>query len=78
MRGVKERELIRFLEINGYSCVGKPGGSHQKYTNGKNTVSIVSGHGIVSDIVLGKILRDTGLKQFRTGNDHDFLKTRFI
>lgn len=62
MNGVKESELIGLLERNGFYHVKNDNGSHQKMTNGKETVVVVHGHGTVSPDTLHKILKQVGIR----------------
>ena len=57
---VKRRDVIRFLEQNGFKKVG--GTKHDKYQKG-NCVTSVPRHREVKDNTFKQILRETGLDQ---------------
>ena len=59
---VKPRELINFLESNGYVFLRAKGGSHHIYGNGVNSVPIpIHGNMDFGEIFIRIILRETGL-----------------
>ena len=61
---MKPRELIRFLESNGYRFVRAKGGSHHMYSNGIHSVPIpIHGSKDFGEDFLRIILRETGIRK---------------
>ena len=59
---LKPKELIKFLESNGYKFIRARGTSHHIYSNGEHTVSIpVHGGNEFSDKFIRRILRQTNI-----------------
>lgn len=55
----KRRDVVRFLERNGFWSKG--GTKHEKFTNGEVTV-LVKRHREIEDEVFERIKKDAGLK----------------
>ena len=61
---MKPRELIRFLESNGYKFVRAKGGSHHIYSNGVHFVPIpIHGNKDFGEDFIRMILRETGISK---------------
>ena len=61
---MKPRELIRFLENNGYKFVRAKGSSHNIYSNGIHSVPIpIHGNKDFGEDFIRLILRETGLSK---------------
>ena len=61
---MKPRELIRFLEDNGYRFVRAKGGSHHIYGNGIHSVPIpIHGSKDFGEDFIMMILRETGIRK---------------
>ena len=61
---IKPRELIRFLENNGYEFVRAKGGSHHIYSNGIHSVPIpIHGSMDFGEDFIRMILRETGISK---------------
>jgi len=61
---MKPREMINFLEANGYYFLRARGGSHRIYTNGTHCVPIsVHGSKDFSEDIIRKILTETGISK---------------
>ena len=61
---MKPREMIRFLEHNGYQFVRAKGGSHHIYGNGVHSVPIpVHGSKDFGEDFIRLILRETGISK---------------
>ena len=61
---MSHRELIRFLESNGFNFIRAKGGSHQIYSNGKYTVPIpVHGKKDFGEDFIRMVLRETGIRK---------------
>ena len=59
---MKPRELIRFLEANGYSFIRAKGGSHHIYGNDKYSIPIpIHGSKDFSEDFIRMILREANL-----------------
>ena len=61
---IKPRELIRFLENNGYKYIRAKGGSHHIYGNGFHSVPIpIHGNKDFGEDFIAMILRETGISK---------------
>ena len=61
---IKPREMIRFLEENGYSFVRAKGGSHHIYSNGTHSVPVpIHGSKDFGEDLIRMMLRETGLSK---------------
>lgn len=61
---MKPRELIAFLEYNGYQFIRAKGGSHHIYGNGVRSVPIpIHGSKDFGEDFLRMILRETGMSK---------------
>jgi predicted RNA binding protein YcfA (HicA-like mRNA interferase family) len=61
---IKPRELIKFLEDNGYKFIRAKGGSHHIYGNGRHSVPIpIHGSKDFGEDFIRMILRETGLSK---------------
>jgi predicted RNA binding protein YcfA (HicA-like mRNA interferase family) len=61
---MKPRDLIRFLENNGYKFVRAKGGSHHIYSNGRNSVPIpIHGNKDFGEDFIRIILQETGISK---------------
>ena len=61
---MKPRELIRFLESNGYSFVRSKGTSHHIYSNGNHSVPVpIHGSKDFGEDFISMILRETGISK---------------
>ena len=61
---MKPRELIRFLESNGYKFARSKGGSHHIYSNGSHSVPIpIHGSKDFGEDFIRMILRETGISK---------------
>jgi predicted RNA binding protein YcfA (HicA-like mRNA interferase family) len=61
---MKLRELVRFLEDNGYRFARAKGGSHHIYSNGTHSVPIpVHGGKDFGEDFIRMILRETGISK---------------
>ena len=61
---MKPRELIRFLENNGYEFVRAKGSSHHIYSNGIHSVPIpIHGSKDFGEDFIRIILRETGISK---------------
>jgi len=59
---MKPRELIRFLEANGYIFIRAKGGSHHIYGNSVHSVPIpIHGNKDFGEDFIRMILRETGI-----------------
>ena len=59
---MKPREMIKFLEMNGYRFLRAKGGSHHIYSNGINSVPIpIHGSKDFGEDLIRMILRETGI-----------------
>ena len=67
---MKPRELIKFLESNGYEFSRAKGGSHHIYSNGVHSVPIpIHGSKDFGEDFIRMILRETGISK-RTLSDY--------
>ena len=61
---MKPRELIKFLENNGYAFVRSKGGSHHIYGNGIHSVPIpIHGSKDFGEDFIRIVLRETGISK---------------
>jgi len=61
---MKPRELIKFLETNGYRFIRAKGGSHHIYGNGINSIPIpIHGSKDFGEDFLRTVLRETGISK---------------
>jgi len=61
---MKPRELIKFLEYNGYKFVRSKGGSHHIYSDGTHSVPIpIHGSRDFGEDFIRIILRETGISK---------------
>ena len=61
---IKPRELIRFLENNGYRFVRAKGTSHHIYSNGVHSVPVpIHGSKDFGEDFIRLILRETGISK---------------
>ena len=61
---MKPRELIRFIEKNGYSFVRAKGSSHHIYSNGVHSVPVpIHGSKDFGEDFIRIILRETGISK---------------
>ena len=61
---MKSRELIKFLEANGYRFISAKGGSHHIYSNGTNSIPIpIHGSKDFGEDFIRMILRETGISK---------------
>ena len=61
---IKPRELIKFLEENGYYFIRAKGGSHHVYGNGVHSVPIpIHGNKDFGEDFIRMILRETGISK---------------
>ena len=61
---MKPRELVKFLEVNGYNFVRAKGGSHHIYSNGINSVPIpIHGSKDFGEDFIRMVLRETGISK---------------
>ena len=61
---MKPRELIKFLEFNGYEFVRAKGGSHHIYSDGTHSIPIpIHGSKDFGEDFIRMILRETGISK---------------
>jgi len=61
---MKPRELIKFLEANGYGFIRAKGGSHHIYGNGINSVPVpIHGSKDFGEDFIRMILKETGINK---------------
>jgi len=61
---MKPRELIRFLESNGYKFIRAKGSSHHIYSNGIHSVPVpIHGSKDFGEDFIRMILRETGINK---------------
>ena len=61
---MKPRELIKFLEDNGYSFIRARGGSHHIYGNGTNSIPVpVHGSKDFGEDFIRMVLLETGISK---------------
>jgi len=61
---MKPRDLIKFLELNGYSFIRAKGGSHHIYGNGICSVPIpIHGSKDFGEDFIRMVLRETGISK---------------
>ena len=61
---MKPRELIRFLESNGYKFIRAKGGSHHIYGNGIHSIPIpIHGSKDFGEDFIRMILQETGISK---------------
>jgi len=61
---MKPREMIKFLEENGYKFIRAKGGSHHIYNNGKHSVPVpIHGSKDFGEELIRMILRETGISK---------------
>ena len=61
---MKPRDLIKFLEVNGFNFIRAKGGSHHIYSNGIKSVPIpIHGNKDFGEDFLRMILRETGISK---------------
>ena len=66
---VKPREMVKFLEENGYKFIRAKGGSHHIYGNGTHSLPIpIHGSKDFGEELIRMILKETGI------NKSDLLK----
>ena len=61
---MKPKDMIRFLEQNGYQFIRARGSSHHIYSNGNHSVPIpIHGNKDFGEDFIRIVLRETGLKK---------------
>jgi len=61
---LKPRELIKFLELKGYTFIRAKGGSHHIYSNGTHSVPIpIHASKDFGEDLIRTILRETGISK---------------
>ncbi len=59
---MKPKELIKFLEINGYKFIRSKGSSHHIYSNGMNSIPIpIHGSQDFGEDFIRIVLREAGI-----------------
>jgi len=61
---IKPREMIKFLEENGYKFLRAKGGSHHIYSNGTHSIPLpIHGSKDFGEDLIRMMLRETGLSK---------------